>query len=172
MATSNSAITFKGQPIEVTGNELKVGDSLPDFVLIGTDMADITVNSFPNKVLVISSIPSVDTPICSIQTKRFNQEVDALGDSAVVLTVSRDLPFAQKRWCGAEGVERVVCASDYKHRVFGEAFGVEMPSLGILARAIFVADPSGKITYIEYVDEIGQEPDYDAALAAAKAAIA
>jgi len=168
MATSNQNITFKGEKTQVGGREVKVGDALPDFSLTAMDFSDITINNFPGKVLVISAVPSLDTPVCSVETKRFNQELDTLSGDAAVLTVSRDLPFAQKRWCGAEGVDKVVCASDYKHRTFGEAFGVEWESMGILARAVFVVDKAGKIAHVDYVSEITEEPDYDGVLAKVK----
>lgn len=166
MNTSNKNITFKGNPIEVSGNELSVGSIIPDFTLTGNDLSPVTISNFSGKKLIISVIPSLDTPICSVQTKRFNEEISKLGDEVAVLTVSRDLPFAQKRWCAAENATNVVTASDYKERTFGKAFGVDIESLGILARAIFVVAKDGKITHLEYVPEIGQEPDYEAAISA------
>lgn len=168
MNTDNTAITFKGDPIEVLGDALSPGQLVPDFTLVGIDMSEVTINQFKDKLLLISSVPSLDTPICSTQTKRFNEELSSLDSGVAILTVSRDLPMAQKRWCGAEGVDNVVCASDYKFRTFGNAFGVEIPKLALLARAIFVVGKDGKIGYVEYVSEIAQEPNYDAALAAIK----
>jgi thiol peroxidase len=168
MATDNKTITFKGNPIEVQGDSLSPGQHVPDFNLVGTDMSEVGINDFSGKVLVISSVPSLDTPVCSVQTKHFNQSLETLGSQVAVLTVSRDLPMAQKRWCGAEGVENVTCASDYKHRTFGKAFGVELPTLALLARAVVVVDTQGKIAHVEYVSEIAEEPDYDAAIAAVK----
>ena len=162
--------SFKGSPLTLVGRELKVGDHVPDFVLTGNDMADLTGNSFAGKKLIISVLPSVDTPVCAAQTRHFNEAAAALGSDVVILTVSLDLPFAQKRWCAAEGVERVVTASDYKHRVFGEAFGVLLKEWGLLARAVFVADTSGKIVYAQYVDEVSSEPDYEPVLSAVKSA--
>lgn len=168
MATSNSNITFKGSPLPVDGQPLSVGTVVPDFSLVGTDMQPVTLNNFKGKVVVICAVPSLDTPVCATETKRFNQEATSLSEDVVVLTVSRDLPFAQKRWCAAEGVDRVVCASDYKDRTFGEAFGVDARTLGLLARAVFVVDKNGKVAYVEYVPEIAEEPDYDAIIAKAK----
>ena len=161
MAVNNQSITFKGNPIEVIGASVEVGQSVPNFKVVGTDMSDVTEQNFDGKVLVISSVPSLDTPVCAVQTKRFNEELNSLSSNdVVVLTVSRDLPMAQKRWCGAEGVEAVQCASDYKYHTFAKTFGVELPTLGFLARAIFVVDKQGKVQHVEYVSEIAEEPDY------------
>ncbi len=162
--------SFKGSPLTLLGREVKVGDHLPDFVVTGNDMGDLTVNNFAGKKLIISVVPSVDTPVCGTQTRHFNEDAAALGDDVVVLTVSMDLPFAQKRWCAAEGIERVVTASDFKHRSFGEAFGVLLKEWGLLARAVFVADKSGKIVYSQYVGEVSSEPDYAPVLEAVKKA--
>ena len=162
--------SFKGSPLTLLGHEMKVGDHLPDFVVTGNDMGDLTANSFKGKKLILSVVPSVDTPVCAIQTRHFNEAASALGNDVVVLTVSMDLPFAQKRWCAAEGIEQVVTASDFKHRTFGEAFGVLLKEWGLLARAVFVTDSSGKIVYVQYVDEVSSEPEYDPVLAAAKSA--
>jgi len=170
MNKSNKNITFKGNKLTVLGREIKEGDKLPAFKLVNTDMADITNESFKGKTLIVSVVPSLDTPTCSIQTKRFNQEASKLGADIAILTVSLDLPFAQKRWCGAEGVENLTCASDYKYRTFAEAFGVYIQEMGLLARAIFVAAKDGSVKHVEYVASISDEPDYAPALAAAKSA--
>ncbi|KAI9129075.1 thiol peroxidase [Acaryochloris sp. CCMEE 5410] len=164
MASTNQKITFQGEPLVVNGKALEVGAILPAVTLTGTDMSDITLDSFRGKVLIVSSVPSLDTPVCSVQTKRFNEEVSKLSDDVVVLTVSRDLPFAQARWCGAEGVEAVVCASDFKYRTFGKAFGTDLETLGLLARAVFVANQDGTLVYVDYVPEIAEEPDYEAVM--------
>jgi thioredoxin-dependent peroxiredoxin len=161
MAQTNKAITLHGSPVEVSGTPLKVGDTLPAFTLSNTDLQDIKSTDYSGKVLVISVIPSIDTPVCQVQTRQFNEAIDSLSENVVVLTVSRDLPFAQKRWCAAEGIEKVVCASDYKYRSFGKAFGVDIENIGLLARAVFVADASGKLVYVDYVPEISEEPSYD-----------
>lgn len=160
--------SFKGTELALKGNELKVGDTLPAFTLTGNDMGDLKSQDFAGKKLLVSVIPSLDTPVCAIQTKRFNDEVAKLGGDVALLTVSMDLPFAQKRWCGAEGVEAVVTASDYKYRAFGEAMGAFIPDWGLLSRAVFVADKNGKVVYSEYVPEVSTEPNYEAALAAIK----
>jgi len=165
MATSNKNITFKGEPITVSGREVKLGDAVPDFTITGTDMSDVTINTFAGKVVVLSVVPSLDTPVCAIQTRKFNEEAASLSSDVAILTVSRDLPMAQKRWCGAEGINKVVCASDYKYRNFGQAFGVDLESLGLLARAVFVVGKEGKIEYVEYVDEVAEEPQYEPVLA-------
>jgi len=168
MAKSNEVITMKGNPLKVQGRCLEEGAQLPQFTLTGLDMADVTNATYAGKVMVMVSVPSLDTPVCAIETKRFNQEATALSSDVVIAVVSRDLPFAQKRWCGAEGVSSVVPLSDYRHRGFGLAFGVELPDLALLARAVFVADKSGTIVHVDYVTEIADEPDYAAALKAVK----
>ncbi len=174
MNTTNKNITFKGGPLTLLGKELRVGDFLPAFKLTANDMSDFKSESLRGKTVILSVVPSLDTPVCSIQTKRFNQEVSGLGKDSgkevIVLTVSMDLPFAQKRWCGAEGVTSVVTASDYKYRSFGEAFGVLIKEWGLLGRAIFVADRDGKIVHLEYVPEVSTEPNYEAALKKVKEA--
>ncbi len=174
MAKTNSSMTFHGNPLDVQGDALKVGDSLPDFSLVGLDMSEVSSASFEGNSLVVLSVPSLDTPVCDIEAKRFNSEAAALvdqkgsADELKVLVVSRDLPFAQARWCGATDSERLVCGSDYKERNFGKAFGTDIPDIGLLARAVFVADSNGKIVHVDYVEELSEEPDYAAAIAAAK----
>jgi len=169
MGTSNQTITFKGDGVTVVGKCIAVGEQAPDFTLTGNDLSDVTLSNFEGKVLVISSVPSLDTPVCQAQTKRFNEEVTKLNDSVVVLTVSVDLPFAQKRFCGAEGIENVQTASDYKHRTFGENYGTYIQELGLLARAVFVVGKDGTVAYVDYVSEITEEPDYEAAIEQVKA---
>jgi thiol peroxidase len=168
MAKSNEKVTMKGSPLKVEGHCVEEGVPMPAFTLTGADMADVKNASFAGKVVVFLSIPSIDTPVCAIETKRFNKEAVSLSQDVVVATVSRDLPFALKRWCAAEGVDRVVSLSDYKYRSFGKAFGVELPDLALLARAVFIADKSGKVVHVDYVTEVADEPDYAAALAAIK----
>ena len=168
MSKSNQQITFKGKPIAVSGHEVKEGSVVPDFTLTAKDMSDLTINTFKGKTVVISVVPSLDTPVCSRQTKRFNDEAGKLSSDVVILTVSRDLPMAQARWCGAEGADKVVVASDYKYRTFGQAFGVDLESLGLLARSVFIVDKNGKIAYADYVPEVAEEPNYDEVLAKLK----
>ena len=125
MATTNESITFKGEPAGVKGHQISVGDVVPDFTLTANDLSDTGINAFQGKIVIICSVPSLDTPVCSVEMKRFNEEVTKLSDEIAILAVSADLPFAQARWCGQEGVDKVVTASDYKHRNFGDAFWPE-----------------------------------------------
>ena len=171
MNTSNQNITFKGEPLKVEGTSLKAGDELPNFQLVGTDMSAISQTQYRGKVLVVLSVPSVDTPVCDVELKRFNEEASSLSDAVEILAVSRDLPFAQSRWCASSDASRVRCASDYKERSFGKTYGVELPEMGLLARAVFVADENGTLVHVEYVPELSSEPDYAAALAAVQDSI-
>jgi thiol peroxidase len=168
MAKSNETITMKGAPLKVEGRCVEEGMPVPNFTLTGADMADVTSATYAGKVVVYLTIPSIDTPVCAIETKRFNQEASKLGGDVVVASVSRDLPFALKRWCAAEGASNVVTLSDYKYRSFGKAFGIDLSDLGLLARAVFVTDKAGKVVYVDYVTEIAEEPNYEAVLAAVK----
>jgi len=171
MTEQSGAVTFKGKPMTLEGPEIKVGDKAPHFKLVGNDLADIECKSFHGKVRVLSVAPSIDTPVCAMQTRTFNKEAAGLSEDVVVLSVSLDLPFALKRFCGAEGIERVITASDYKYRDFGEAYGVLIRELGLLTRAVFVINREGKVIHAEYVAEITNEPDYAAALKAVKSAV-
>lgn len=168
MAKSNETITMKGNPLKVEGRCIEEGTPAPSFKLTAADMADVTNTTYAGKVLVLLAIPSIDTPVCATETRRFNQEAAALSKDVVIASVSRDLPFALKRWCAAEGVDRVVTLSDYKYRSFGQEFGVELPDLGLLARALFVVDKTGRVVHVDYVSEVAEEPDYAAAIEAVK----
>lgn len=171
MANRTGLVTLKGNPLTLSGKPVAVGDAAPDFTGTGLDLADVALSSYKGKVVILSTVPSLDTGICDLQTKRFNKEA-AAGDF-VVLTVSADLPFAQKRWCGATDSAAVVCVSDFKRREVGEKYGLTIadgPLATLIARSVMVIDKSGKITYQEIVPEIAQEPNYDAAIAAARAA--
>ena len=159
-------VTMKGNPVTLIGPALKVGDKAPEFTVVGNDLSQVSLESFRGKVCIISSVPSLDTPVCDMETRRFNSEASRLGNEVVVLTISMDLPFAQKRWCGAAGVDRVVTLSDHRDGSFGRAYGVLIKDLRLLARAVFVIDKEGRITYLELVKEIASEPDYEAVLAA------
>jgi len=173
MANRTGLVTLKGNPISLTGDPVDVGQKAPDFTVVANDLSNKTLADFAGKVVIISVVPSLDTPVCDTSTKKFNDEAGKLGDSVVVLTVSRDLPFAQKRWCGANGATHVQCASDFRDGSFGKSYGLVIadgPLAGILARAVLVVGKDGNITYQELVPEIAQEPNYDAALEAAKAA--
>jgi thioredoxin-dependent peroxiredoxin len=161
-------VTVGGNPVTLLGNELKVGDVAPDFSAVGNDMNPVKLSQFRGKVVVISSVHSLDTPVCNIETRRFNSEAAGLGPDVIILTVSMDLPFAQKRWCGAAGVDRVITVSDYRDASFGAAYGVLIKELRLLARCVFVVDREGVIRYIQLVKETGKEPDYAPVLAAVK----
>jgi len=167
MTERAGAITFKGNPLTLLGNELKVGDTAPDCELLGNDLSPVKLSSYRGKVCILSAVPSLDTPVCDMETRRFNQEAGGLGDHVIILTISMDLPFAQARWCGAAGVDKVITLSDHRDAVFGDAYGVLIKELRLLARAIFVVDRDGVIQYIQLVKEMTQEPDYAPVLAAA-----
>lgn len=165
------SVTLKGNPMQLSGPLPEVGSSAPNATLINNDLAPVDLDSFRGKVVVLSVVPSLDTPICDMQTRRFNQEAENLGEGVHVLTISMDLPFAQKRWCGAAGIERVMTLSDYRSAEFGTKYGVLIPALRLLARAVFVVDAKGVIRYVQLVPEIGQEPDYAPVLQAVKALV-
>ena len=171
MTKHANAVTFKGKRLTLVGAELKVGDKAPDFKLVSKDLSDVESDGFRGKVRVLSVAPSLDTPVCATQTRTFNKETAGLSDDVVILSVSLDLPFALARFCGAEGIERVITASDHKYRTFGEAYGVYIRELGLLARAVFVIDRNDTVVHAEYVGEVTNEPDYAAALEAVKAAV-
>ncbi len=166
------AVTFKGQPQTVLGKPLQVGDKAPDFTLVANDLSTVTLQDSAGKVRLISVVPSLDTGICDAQTRRFNQEAANLGENVMIFTVSADLPFAQKRWCGAAGVDQVQTLSDHRDMSFGLAYGTYVKELRLEQRAIFVVDANNRVTYVEYVPEIAQHPDYEAALTAVRAAAA
>ena len=166
MAERTGLTTMKGNPLTLLGNEVKVGDTAPDATLVANDLSEVKLSSFKGKKVIISVVPSLDTPICDLQTKRFNQEASKLGD-VLVVTVSKDLPFAQKRWCAAAGATAVKTLSDYRGN-FGEIYGVLLKGLNLLARAIFVVDASGKVRYVQLVKEVASEPDYEAVLKAVR----
>lgn len=168
MATERQgAITFKGNPMTLLGPEIKVGDKAPDFTALAAGLAPYSLNDGTGKIRLISVVPSIDTGVCDAQTRRFNEEAAKL-DNAEVLTVSVDLPFAQARWCGAAGIENVKMLSDHRDLSFGQAFGVAIKELRLLARAIFVLDADNTVTYVEYVSEATNHPDYEKAIAAVK----
>lgn len=171
MTERAEAVTLKGNPMTLVGPELKSGDAAPAFCLKANDMSDKTLADYAGKVKLISVVPSLDTPVCDTETRKFNEHAASLGDGAVVLTVSVDTPMAQKRWCGAAGVDRVHTLSDFKDHAFGPAYGVRIKEVGLLARQIVVVDKDDKVTYVQLVKEVADEPDYDAAIAAAKAAL-
>lgn len=162
-------ITFKNNPVTLLGTEVKVGDKAPNFSVLANDLSPVTLEDSAGKVRLISAVPSLDTGVCDQQTRKFNEAAAELGENVVVLTVSVDLPFAQKRWCAAAGIENVQTLSDHRDLSFGQAYGVAIEELRLLARAIFVVDAQDNVTYVEYVSEATTHPDYEAAIAAAKA---
>jgi thiol peroxidase len=168
MEERKSAVTIHGNPLTLVGKELKTGAPAPDVELLDNDLKPVRISAFKGKVAVISAVPSLDTPTCDMETRRFNQEAAKLGDNVVILTISTDLPFAQKRWCGAAGVDKVKTLSDHREAAFGMSYGVLIKDLRLLARSIFVADKNGVVQYIQHVKEVSQEPDYDAVIAAVK----
>ena len=169
MQERNDTITMHGNPLTLVGDELKPGDDAPDVELLDNDLQPVQLSSFKGKVCILAAVPSLDTPVCDMETRRFNEEAGKLGDQVVVLTVSMDLPFAQKRWCAAAGVQRVITLSDHRGADFGMAYGLLIRELRLLARAIFVIDKAGRIQYVQLVKEVSAEPDYDAVITAVKA---
>lgn len=168
MKERSGVVTMQGNPMTLLGDELKVGDNAPDFTVLANDLSPVSFSSFRGKVCIISAVPSLDTPVCDVSTRRFNQEAAELGPDVAILTISMDLPFAQARWCGAAGVDAVQTLSDHRDASFGAAYGLLLKDLRLLTRAVIVVDRDGKVQYQEVVKEIAQEPDYDAALAAVK----
>jgi len=169
MADREGVITFKGKPLTLEGKEPKLAKKAPDFTVTGADMSEIKLSQFAGKIVIISAVPSLDTPTCNIETRRFDQEAAKLGDEVVVLTISKDLPFAQKRWCGEANVHKVITASDYRDGQFARKYGVLVRELKLLARAIFVVGRDGRLMYQQIVPEISQEPNYDEAINAVRA---
>ena len=161
-------ITMKGNPLTLVGNEIKVGDKAPDFIALDNNLAPVRLSSFKGKVCVLASVPSLDTPVCDMETRKFNEEASRLGADVVFLTISMDLPFAQRRWCGTSGVTKVQTLSDHRDASFGTSYGVLIKELRLLARAVFVVDQEGIIQHAQLVKEITQEPNYDAVLSALK----
>lgn len=165
------AFDFVGRPVTLVGPEIREGQVAPGFTATGTDLNPVSLEDFAGKVKLIAAVPSLDTGVCSKETRTFNERAAELGEDVVILTLSMDLPFAQKRWCGAEGVERVITLSDHRDASFGEAYGVLIKELRLLSRAVFVLDRENRVRHVEYVPRAVEEPDYDRALAAARAAI-
>ncbi len=168
MNERKDVITMRGKPLTLVGEEAKVGRPAPDFEVLANDLSLVKLSSFRGKVCIICSVPSLDTSVCDTETRRFNEEAQDIGDDVVVLTISMDLPFAQRRWCGAAGVENVQTLSDHREASFGTSFGVLIKELRLLARAVFVVDKEGVIRYIQIVKEVSNEPDYEAILKAVR----
>jgi thiol peroxidase len=163
----SNIVTFKGNPATLLGPDIKIGDTAPEFRVVDNALQAVTLSSNLGKVQLITVVPSIDTPVCDTMTRKFNEKAAKLPENVVVLTVSVDLPFAQKRWCGNAGIEKIQTVSDYQDRSFGLNYGLLLKELKLLARAVYVIDKSGKVAYREIVKEVTAEPDYDAALAAA-----
>ncbi|MFZ5449572.1 MAG: thiol peroxidase [Thermodesulfobacteriota bacterium] len=164
MAERPGLITMKGNPLTLVGQEIRVGEPAPDFEVIANDLSPFKFSSLKGKVAIISSVPSLDTPTCNFETRRFNEEAAKLGPNVEILTISMDLPFAQKRWCAAAGVERVKTYSDHRDAAFGMTYGVVIKELRLLARAVFVVDQAGVVRYVQLVKELADEPNYDEVL--------
>ncbi|MBW7996352.1 MAG: thiol peroxidase [Candidatus Glassbacteria bacterium] len=170
MSERHGAITFKGNPLTLVGNELQQGDKLPDIGLLGTDLSEVRLSSYRGKVLVLIAVPSLDTAVCDLETKRFNDEAGRLGSKGVqFVAVSMDLPFAQGRWLQASGADNITALSDHRDGAFGEGLGLLIKELRLLARAVLVVDAEGKVSYLQLVREMVDEPDYDEVLEAIKA---
>lgn len=164
-----ATVTFKGETVTLVGNQVNVGDQAPDFTVLSNDLQEVKLSDFSGKVRLISVVPSVDTGVCALQTKRFNDEVKSLGD-VEVLTISVDLPFAQARWAQEKGLGDAKIYSDHRDLSFGEAYGAVIKELRLLSRSVFVIDSNNEVVYREYVSEVSNHPDYDQALEAVKSA--
>jgi len=165
------AVTMGGNPVTLVGPEIKPGHKAPQFKAVGKGLAPVTLDSFKGKTKIFTTVPSLDTPVCDAETRRFNEEASKLPGDVQILSVSMDLPFAQARWCGAAGVDKVTTISDFQTHDFGEKYGVLMKENYLLARAVFVVDKNDNVVYSEYVKEIREHPNYEAALEAAKKAV-
>jgi len=159
-------VNFAGNPVELQGTEIKVGMKAPDFTAVKNDLSAFKFGEVKGRKLIVA-VPSLDTPVCDLEVRRFNAEATGFANTTVI-TISMDLPFAQKRWCGAAGVDKLVTVSDYKDRDFATKYGVLLPNVGLLARAVFLLDADNTVRYVEYVPEVTSHPDYAAALAALK----
>lgn len=168
MSETQATIKFKGSPLHLAGSEVNVGEPAPDFEALANDLSAVKLSTFRGKTCVICSVPSLDTPVCDTEVRKFNESATSLGDNVAVLVISMDLPFAQSRWCGAAGVKNVQTLSDYRDADFAGKYGVLIKELRLLARTVFVVDKEGVIRYKEVVDEMTNEPDYEAALQAVK----
>jgi len=171
MSERKGIVTVFGNAMTLLGNAVTVGQKAPDFVALDNDLNPKTPADYAGKVLIIAAVPSLDTPVCDVETRRFNSEASKLGEGVHILTISMDLPFAQKRWCAAAGIDRITTLSDHRDASFGINFGVLIKELRLLARAVFVVGKDGTVKYMEIVPEATHEPNYDAALAAAKALV-
>jgi len=169
MADCERVVTLQGEPVELLGQSVEVGQGAPDFTVVDQNLQNVSFSDFQGHPCIISSVVSLDTDVCDAQTRRFNEAAAGLGDHLRILTVSMDLPFAQKRWCGARGIDQVLVLSDHRAGSFGEAYGLLMDNLRLLARAVFVIDSESVLRYSEVVSEVTDSPDYDRCLEAARA---
>jgi len=160
----NSAVKMRGNPLTLVGPEIKVGDTAPDFTVQKSLTEKLTLEDLNDKVKIFNVVLSIDTPVCDKQTRKFNEEAASLGDDVEIVTFSADLPFALSRYCGAAGIDKIKAVSDYKELSFGNAYGVLIDEFKLLTRAIFVVDKDNIIKYVEYVEEVTEEPNYDSAL--------
>ena len=168
MEKTKDKVTFGGNPVTLLGKPIEKGDDAPDFKVLDNGLNPKKLSDYQGKIKILSVFPSVDTSVCSTQNKRFNQEAANLDDNMVILAISNDLPFALNRFCEAEGIDQVVTLSDHKDVEFGTKYGFLIEELRLLARGVVVIDQNNKVQYVEYVPEIGQEPDYESAISAAK----
>ncbi len=168
MEERTGIVTMRGNPLTLVGKELKVGDPAPDFTALDNNLSPVQFSSFRGKICILTSVPSLDTPVCDLETRKFNEEAGRLGSGVTILTVSMDLPFAQKRWCAASGADKVQTLSDHRDASFGTSYGVLIKELRLLARSIFLIDQKGIIQYIQIVREVTNEPDYPAVFEALK----
>ena len=168
MEERTGVITTAGNPLTLVGKEVKVGEKAPNFVALDNDLSPVEFSSFSGKVCIISSVTSLDTSVCDLQTRRFNQEASSLGDDIVILTISMDLPFAQKRWCAAVGVDKVKTLSDHRDASFGTSYGLLIKELRLLTRAVLIVDGDGIVRYVQIVKETSNEPDYESVLNAVR----
>jgi len=164
MAERHGLITIHGDPLTLVGDEIKVGSQAPDVELLDNDLKPVKLSAYLGKVLVIASVPSLDTPVCDIEARRFNDEAANLGSDIELITISMDLPFAQKRWCGVAGITRIKTLSDHRQADFGMAYGVLIKELRLLARAIFILDRRGTVQYVQLIKEVADEPNYEEVL--------
>ena len=172
MSERTGECTFQGNPLTLLGPRLAPGDTAPNVTLLANNMSHVSLADSAGKVRLLSAVPSLDTPVCDMEVRKFSAEIGKLGDQVVAFAISADLPFAQARWCGAAGVSNVQALSDHAALAFGDAYGTHIKEWRLNSRAIFVVDTAGKITYVEYIKEVASEPNYDAAIAALKAALA
>jgi len=168
MERNKEKVTFQGNPVTLVGSEIKTGNKAPDFTALNNELKPVNMSDYDGKVKILSIFPSVDTGVCSKQNHRFNEEASKLSDDIVILAISNDLPFALSRFCGAEGIDKVITLSDHKDLDFAMKYGFLIEEMRLLARGVVVVDKDNTVKHVEYVPEIGQEPDYDTAIKTAK----